>query len=120
MDDQVIVVDSEDASQMSIHKWEKTTSKYGLKISTSQTKTMAFKGRDPVRSKIVINNNIIQQINTFTYLGCSISYQNEKDITVKTSKFPQITVITNITLKNTTSITAAVSAPPSPNTTTNC
>ena len=44
---------------------------------------MAFKGRDPVRNKIVINNNyIIEQIKTFIYLGYCISYQNEKDVTV--------------------------------------
>jgi hypothetical protein len=43
MDDKVIVVDSEDAPQMSIHKWEKITSKYGLKISTSQTKQWLLK-----------------------------------------------------------------------------
>ena len=67
MEGQVIVVDSEDA----LHKLETATSKYGLKISTSKTKTVAFKGRDTVRNKIVINDNIIEQINTFTYLGCS-------------------------------------------------
>jgi hypothetical protein len=76
MEGQVIVVDSEDA----LHKLETATSKYGLKISTSKTKTVAFKGRDTVRNKIVINDNIIEQINTFTYLGCPTSYQNEKDI----------------------------------------
>jgi hypothetical protein len=56
---------------------------------------MAFKGRDPVRSKIVININIIEQINTFIYLGCCISYQNEKDVAVKISKSLQITRIIN-------------------------
>ena len=29
-------------------------------------KTVAFKGIDPVRSKIVINNNIIRNINTLS------------------------------------------------------
>ena len=55
---------------------------------------MAFKGRDPVRSKLVITKYIIEQINTFIYLGCCISYQNEKDVAVKISKFLQITGIT--------------------------
>jgi len=32
-----------------------------------------------VRSKIVINNNVIEQINTSGYVGCSISYENEKN-----------------------------------------
>jgi len=56
MDDQVIVVDSEDALQISIHNLETVTSKFRSKISKSKTKTMAFKGRDPVRTKIVVNN----------------------------------------------------------------
>ena len=50
------------------------------KISTSKTKTVVFKGRDPVRSKIVMNNNIIEKTNTSNNRGCSTSYQNEKNI----------------------------------------
>jgi len=45
-----------------------------------------------------LNNNITEQINTFSYLGCSISHQNEKDITVRISKFLQVTGIINRTL----------------------
>ena len=83
-DDQVTVTDSEDALQISVETLEKVPSKYGPKISISNTKTMAFKARDPVRNKIVINNNniIIEQINTFNYPGCSISHYNENYITV--------------------------------------
>ena len=36
---------------------------------------MAFRGRDPVRTKIVIDNKIIEQINSFNYLGNMISYE---------------------------------------------
>jgi len=45
--------DSGDALRISVHKLETVTFKYGVKISTSKTKTMAFKGRDSVRSKLV-------------------------------------------------------------------
>ena len=41
---------------------------------------MAFKGRDPVRTKIVIDNKIIEQVNMFNYLGNMISYKKELDI----------------------------------------
>ena len=41
---------------------------------------MAFKGRDPVRTKTVIDNKIIEQINSFHYLGNMISYERELDI----------------------------------------
>jgi len=51
------------------------------------------------RSKILINNNIIEQINTFNYLGCSIAYQTEINITIKISEFLEITEIINRTLK---------------------
>jgi len=60
---------------------------------------MAFKGRDPVRSKIVINSEIIEKISTFLYPGYSISCQNEKYITIKISKFLQTTGIIKRTIK---------------------
>jgi hypothetical protein len=88
-------MDSEDVLQIYIHTLETFTSKYGLKISTGTTTTMAFKGRDPVRSKIAINDNIIEHINTFTYPDWSISYRNEKGLTVKISTFLPITGIIN-------------------------
>jgi hypothetical protein len=66
---------------MSVHKSENTVSKYGLTISTNKTKTMAFRGRDHIRSKIVINNKITEQVNTFNYLGCALSYEQEKYVT---------------------------------------
>jgi hypothetical protein len=76
---------------MYIHTLETVTYKYGLKISTSITTTTAFKGTDPVRSKIPIKHNIIEQINTFNCRDSSISNKNEKDVTVKIAKFLQIT-----------------------------
>jgi hypothetical protein len=46
---------------------------------------MTFKGRAPLRIQTAINNNIIEQINTFIYPGCSIAYQQQKDITFRIS-----------------------------------
>ena len=39
----------------------------GNKNFKNKIKTMAFKGRDPVRSTIVINNNSTGKINTVSY-----------------------------------------------------
>jgi len=39
-----------------------------------------IKGRDPVRTKIVIDNKIIEQVNMFNYLRNMISYEKELDI----------------------------------------
>jgi hypothetical protein len=40
---------------------------------------MAFKGQDPVRTKIVIDNKIREQVKSFNYLE-NISYEREPDI----------------------------------------
>jgi len=56
---------------------------------------MAFKGRDPVRTKIVIDNKIIEQVNSFNYLGNMISYEKELDIDNKLHNYLKITGILN-------------------------
>jgi hypothetical protein len=61
--------------------------------------TRAFKGTEPIRSKIVIDNMKLEQVNTFTYLGRKISYQEEKDIHSKITNFLQILGLLNNTLK---------------------
>jgi hypothetical protein len=76
-DDQVIISRSEDELQKSKHKLNKLINKYGMTISTENTKTMAFYGPEPIRSKIVIDNKIIQ-VNVFNDLGFSLSYEGEK------------------------------------------
>ena len=50
---------------------------YGLTISVQKTKSMAFEGRDPVRTEIVIDNKIIEQVSSFNYLGNMISYEKK-------------------------------------------
>ena len=80
------MVDSEDALQISLQNCRQLHPNMDKKNSASKTKTMAFKGRYRMQSKIVINNNFQEQINTLHYIGCSISHQNEKYIIAKTSK----------------------------------
>ena len=67
-------------------KLEKTARKYEMKISTSKTKTLAFKGKKPARSEIVLGGKIIKQVNCFKYLGVNISYNGEQDIQSKLIK----------------------------------
>ena len=56
---------------------------------------MTFKGRDPVRTKIVIHNKIIEQVNLFNYLGNMISYEGELGIDNELNNFLKITGILN-------------------------
>ena len=68
---------------------------YGLSTSAQKTKLMAFKARDPVRTKTVIDNKIIEQVNLLNQLGNMISYEGELDIDNKLNNFLKITGILN-------------------------
>jgi hypothetical protein len=60
---------------------------------------MTFRGRDPIKSKIVISNKIIEQINTYNYLECSLSYAKQKDVATRLLIFLQIKGLINQVLK---------------------
>jgi hypothetical protein len=59
---------------------------------------MAFKGRDPVKTKIVTDNKIIEQVNSFNYLR-NISYDKELDIDNKLHNYLKMTGILNNVLR---------------------
>jgi hypothetical protein len=67
-DDQVVISNTEDNLQKAAYKLNKIITEHGLTTSVVKTKLKAFKGREPVRSKIVIDNKIIEQVNYFNYL----------------------------------------------------
>jgi len=94
-DDQFTIADTEDNLQKAVHKLNQIITEYGLIVSVQKTKSMAFKGRDAVRTKIVIDNKIIQEVNLFNYLGNMISYEGELDIDNKFNNFLKITGILN-------------------------
>ena len=59
---------------------------------------MAFKGKDLVRSKICINNTVIEQVNTCRYLGTDVSYMGKVDVGRKVVKFQRVTGMINCIL----------------------
>jgi len=50
-----------------------------MEISPENSEAMAFLGQDQVIFKIIGDNKCLQ-VENFKYLGCEISYENEKDI----------------------------------------
>jgi hypothetical protein len=56
---------------------------------------MAFRGMEPIRSKICINNKTLKQQNTFNYLGYNISCEGEKDLNIKAENFVKVLGIIN-------------------------
>jgi len=54
-------------------KTKSMTRKYKMTISSTKTKSMAMCGNHIQRIKIVINDNITEQVTDFKYLGYRIS-----------------------------------------------
>ena len=51
---------------------------------------MAFKGKEPIRTKIVIENEVIEQVSHFNYLGYDHTYEYENEVQQKLHKFQYI------------------------------
>jgi len=63
---------------------------YNLEIAAKKTKVFGFVGADHLRTKIIINDETLEQVSQFTYLGCSTSYQFSNDVESKLVKFVQL------------------------------
>jgi len=64
---------SEDDLQAMAYHLNLIARKYKMTISSTKTKSMAMWGNHIQRVKIVINDNIIEQVTDFKYLGYCIS-----------------------------------------------
>jgi hypothetical protein len=71
-DDQVLLAKSEDDLQYSVHNLNNIASEVSMEINSEKTRVMAFRGTEPIRSKICINNKTLKQQNTFNYLEYNI------------------------------------------------
>jgi hypothetical protein len=72
-DDQILMAKSEDDLQTMAHHLNLIARKYKMTISSTKTKSMAKLENHIQTIKIVINDNIIEQVTDFKYLGYSIS-----------------------------------------------
>ena len=73
VDEQLIIGNTEYTLQKAAYKLNQIITEYGLIIAVQKTESMAFKGRDPVWTKIVIDNKFIEQVNLSKYLGYMLS-----------------------------------------------
>jgi hypothetical protein len=98
-DDLVLLAASEDDLQHSLYNFKLVAEKYSMEISTEKTKIMAFCGKEPVPSKICLNNKILERVNEFKYLGYKSSFVGELDLPGKISKHSKTMGIINNILK---------------------
>lgn len=100
-DDQVLISSSENDAQRALFNLSNISRNFNLNISTKKTKVLAFRGAETIRAKIVLEGKTIEQINSFNYLGCNISYIKNEDIGNKINKFNHVCGVINRSLKNT-------------------
>jgi hypothetical protein len=50
-----------------------------MRVLIKKTKVMAFHGKYPITINIIIDNNPIEQISHFRYLGCDVMYRTDND-----------------------------------------
>jgi hypothetical protein len=87
-DDQILLVNSEDELQYNVMKLNRVLQSYDVKIPTDKMKSMAMEGRQIRRVKIIINCKLIEQVNSFKYLGCNIAtHKMNMDLEDKIEKY---------------------------------
>jgi hypothetical protein len=88
-DDQILMATFEDELQPMAYKLNRIGIKYKMKISGIKTKSMTMCGNHIQRVKIVINDNPIEQVSDFKYLGYLIS-EYKRDLEDKVQTYDKI------------------------------
>lgn len=71
-DDVILVTECEDDLQRMLHQFNTSCQNYGFKISTLKTKSMVI-SKNPIRCKLELEKQIIEQVMCFQYLGFQLS-----------------------------------------------
>lgn len=67
-DEQVVMADVENTMQRALYDLYKIKSTYNLKIYIEETKVIIFVGKPPVKSKFVLENQVVEQVGKFNFL----------------------------------------------------
>jgi hypothetical protein len=74
--------ESEDDLQRAVNRLENITDIFIMRIPSTKTRTMAFRRRNHARCKIVVDNNTIEEVPSFNYLGFNVSYSLKEDVNI--------------------------------------
>ena len=69
---------------------------------------LGFQGKEHMRTTIVINGKIIEQVRDFNYLGYNISYCERKEVNNKVNKFQRMCGAISRTLKGKTQLSTQI------------
>lgn len=86
-DDVALISEDEDGLQRLLYNFNKEAEKYNMVISTNKTKCLTI-SKEPTRCKLVVDNNPVEQVMSFDYLGVNISSYGSlhKEVVQQTNK----------------------------------
>jgi len=76
--------------QKAVYSLYNKSNVFNVETATNKTKEFGFVGTDHLRAKIIINDEVLDQVNQFTYLCYSLSYQCSNDVEFKLAKCLQL------------------------------
>jgi len=74
-DDHILIATSEDELRTMAYHLNLIERKYKMTIPSTKTKSMAMWGNHIQRAQTVINDNIIEQVTDFKYLGYRVQFR---------------------------------------------
>ena len=77
-DDVVIMAKNEDDLQRNVFSLKKIAEGFKMEISNSKTEVIAPRGKESVRSKIMVKGRIVERVRNFKYMSVDI-YEGEVD-----------------------------------------
>lgn len=98
-DDTILIAENEDDLQRLMHQFNITAKKFNMKISAEKTKSVVI-SKEPIRCKLEIDNQIIEQVMAIKYLGIKLTYNNniEEEVKEQTLKANRIAGCLNDTI----------------------
>ena len=83
VDDTVLLSDTEECLQKLVTAAKEESEKAGLNMNVKKTKTMVISKEEHVQTNIQINNETLEQVTSFKYLGQTITPDGRNDSEIK-------------------------------------
>lgn len=78
-DDAVLLANTEDDLQRLLYNFTNIAKTYNMEVSTAKTKSMVI-AKEPIRCKLVVEEEIIEQVSSFQYLGIEIRVSSDRNL----------------------------------------
>jgi hypothetical protein len=87
VEEEILLKSSENGLQFKVYILNNIAAKFSMEINIRETKIMAFRRMESIRSRICIDDRMLKQITIISYLGHNISYKEERELSVKVANY---------------------------------